>query len=129
MKDRQAKGERQTGSPWIEAKSPERSRAADCHILVVRSRRKQEEGAEAAGAEGGGRTASESWWKSPGLHPVRGRGVCAGRDRSWKRREEEEMVAVSILSLFLSLSLWEVGLKWRAHEKMGRGGTRVQDSK
>ncbi|KAM7373349.1 hypothetical protein PAMP_008208 [Pampus punctatissimus] len=38
MKDR----EKRASSPWIKAENPERSRATECHILVVRSRRGKE---------------------------------------------------------------------------------------
>lgn len=44
--------ERRQGSPWIKAENPERSRASECHILVVRSRRKEEARGEAPGVEG-----------------------------------------------------------------------------
>lgn len=93
MKDRERERERRSGSPWIKAESPERSRATDCHILVVRSRRKQEaeegklrelkeEGRE--GAEGG------QTQKAAGNPPVciqsEGRSV----SMCWKTRELRE---------------------------------------
>ena len=40
MRDRESA--RQSGSPWIKAENPDRSRATECHILVVRSRRTEE---------------------------------------------------------------------------------------
>lgn len=119
-------GQREAGLPWIKAENPVRSRATECHILVVERRRKEEaeedkrrmlKEEEEEGREGGEGGQTQETAENP---PVWFQSASEGRSVSvcWERRERTRR---------RRWWLWALSLSIPASVSLG-GGTKMEST-